>query len=67
MKVEYKNHSIDIIPEDAKDEVYLESVLALHKNGDTAIAERIAPMGLDQAWAYLKIRKGGEDDPRKDG
>jgi len=57
MKVEYKKNSIDIIPENAKDEVYLESVLNLHENGDQAIAERIAPMGLDHAWAYLQIRK----------
>ncbi len=65
MKVEYRNHSIDIVPENAKDEVYLESVLDLHEKGDQAIAERVAPMGLNHAWAYLKIRKRREDEVSK--
>lgn len=66
MKVEYRKNSINHIPENDQDEVYLESVLDLHKKGDTAIAERVAPMGLDHAWAYLKIRRGGEDGDKRD-
>jgi hypothetical protein len=57
MRVEYRKESIEIIPEGDLDEVYLESVLCLHKKGDKAVATRMAPMGLDHAWAYLDIRK----------
>jgi hypothetical protein len=57
MKVTYRKSDIQIIPENDQDEVYLESVLNLHKKGDRAIAERIAPLSLDHAWAYLIIKK----------
>lgn len=57
MKISYLKNSVEIIPEDDQDEIYLETVLGLHKKGDTAIAVRIAPMGLDHAWAYVEIKK----------
>ena len=57
MKVKYGKLGIEIIPESDQDEVYLESVLNLRRKGDKAVAERIAPVGLDHAWAYLKIEK----------
>ena len=57
MKVEFKKQSIEIIPQNDQDEVYLESVLNLHKKGDKAVAIRVAPMSLDHAWAYLEIKK----------
>lgn len=57
MRVEYKKTSIQIIPENDQDEVYLERVLNLRKKGDKAIVERIAPFDLDHAWAYLEIKK----------
>ena len=57
MKVEYANYSIRIIPETDMDKVYLEAILNLKNKGDRAIAERIAPMGLKHAWAYLEIKK----------
>ncbi len=57
MKVEYKKTSIQIIPENGQDEIYLEAVLDLHKNGNRAIAERIGVMGFDYEWVYLEIKK----------
>ena len=49
--------SIEIIPENDQDEVYLESILGLQKAGEKADAIRIPPMGLEYSWAYLEIRK----------
>ena len=62
MKTTYMKDSIQIIPENDQDEVYLESVLNLYKKGDRAIAERVAPYSLDHSWAYLKIKKEGVEE-----
>ena len=56
MKVEYRKLSIVIIPENDQDEVYLESVLGLKKKGDVATATRVATIGLDMEWDYVKIK-----------
>jgi len=56
MKFEIKKTSIRIIPENEEDEVYLESVLRLRKTGDCATVVRIAPYGLDSAWAYAEVK-----------
>jgi len=58
MKFEIGKTSIKIIPENAEDEIYLESVLRLRKKGDLAIVERIAPFSLDHAWAYAEVKGG---------
>lgn len=57
MQVKYLKYSIQIIPENPADEVYLEAVLDTKKAGDCCEAKRIPPMGLDHAWAYLDVRK----------
>ena len=57
MRVEYNEDSIHIIPDTDIEKVYLETILDMHEKGDTAIAERIAPMGLDMSFAYVKISK----------
>lgn len=57
MTVKYHNYAIHIIPDNAQDEVYLETVLGLKNKDDKAIAKRIAPMGLAHSWAYVELRK----------
>ena len=46
MEVKYMKRSIQIIPENKFDEVYLESALGLRKRGDWAKAERVLLVGL---------------------
>ena len=53
MEVKYMKRSIQIIPENKLDEVYLESALGLHKRGDWAKAERVLPMGSGPARVYF--------------
>ena len=53
MEVKYMKRSIQIIPENKLDEVYLESALGLRKRGDWAKAERVLPMGLGPARVYF--------------
>lgn len=62
MKFEIGKTSIKIIPQDAEDEVYLESVLKLRKTGDQATVKRIAPYNFDSAWAYAEIRPSSIND-----
>ena len=57
MKVKFGRLAIEIIPENPQDEIYLESLLNLHKKGDQAIAERVSLFGLDHTWAYLEIKR----------
>lgn len=57
MQMRLGKTSIEIIPDNDQDELYLESLLGLDKAGDKADAIRIPPMGLEYSWAYLEIRK----------
>ena len=57
MRVEYNADSIHIIPDTDIEKVYLETILDMHKKGDTATAERISPIRLDMSFAYVKISK----------
>jgi len=63
MKVDYRKYSIEIIPENDQDEVYLESVTKLKTKGQRCIAERVAAMGMDNVWAYLRIKAASVDLP----
>lgn len=58
MRMELNKTSIRIVPEDNRDEVYLESVLGLLKKDDSCKAVRVAPIGLNYIWAYLQIERG---------
>ena len=53
MEVKYMKRSIQIIPENKLDEVYLESALGLRKRGDWAKAERVLLVGLGPARIYF--------------
>ena len=57
MRVEYKQSSIQIIPDSDMDKVYLEAITGLKHKGESCKAERVAVIGLDHAWAYLEIKK----------
>jgi hypothetical protein len=56
MRVLYKKYSIQIVPENDADEVYLETVCNTKIGGDVCLAKRVDAMGL-HAWAYLEIKK----------
>jgi len=60
MKVEYRKDSIVIIPEKPADEVYLESVLGLMVEGDTATVTRVAPHGFPKVWSYAQKEQTDE-------
>jgi len=53
VEVKYMKKSIQIIPENKFDEVYLESALGLRKRGDWAKAERVLPTGSGPARVYF--------------
>ena len=53
MEVKYTKRSVQIIPENKFDEVYLESALGLRKRGDWTKAERVLPMGSGPARVYF--------------
>ena len=57
MKIEFRRSSIQIIPQTDQDEVYLEAVTGLKKEGEECIAKRVAPHGLSHAWAYLEVKQ----------
>lgn len=57
MKIDYCDTSIKIVPENAQDRAYLESVLGLQVEGDHAVVERVAVSGCPHAWAYARVRK----------
>jgi len=57
MKFNITKNSIQIIPQDDEDEVYLESVLNLWKKDDEAIVVRVAPYNLDHSWAYAEVKR----------
>lgn len=61
MRVKYLKHAIEVIPENDLDEVYLESVLDLKEEGEQAIAERVAVLGLPFAWAFLEIKRSPKE------
>lgn len=61
MQIKCHKYNIEITVDSIQDEIYLENVLGLKKKGDVAIAERVAPMGLENAWAYLKIHSKEAD------
>jgi len=62
MRINLHRDSLDVIPDSLTDEVFLEMVLGLKKEGDTVQAKRVAPMGLPLAWAYLEIKKAEVND-----
>ena len=55
MKMELKRKSIQIIPETEQDEVYLEEVLGLYRDGDSAKAVRVGQD--DETWAFLEVKR----------
>lgn len=57
MKMTVDRYCINIIPETKIDEAFLEEVLGLTAKGDTVLARRIAPIGLEYSWAYLEVSK----------
>ena len=56
MKLTVQRFCLDIIPETVQDEVMLEELFGLRKEGDTLTAKRVNAMGLS-CWAYLRIEK----------
>ena len=65
MEVKYMKRSIQIIPENKFDEVYLESALGLRKRGDWAKAERVGSGPARVYFVssnpfYVKIKKKEE-------
>ena len=66
MRMVLGKSTIQVVPDNDQDEVYLESVLGLNKAGDKADAVRVPPIGLEYSWAYLEIRereKGNKAKP----
>ena len=57
MRLVAKRDSIQIIPENEIDEAYIEEVLGLKQRGDTAVAVRVSPIGLDHTLAFVQILK----------
>jgi hypothetical protein len=55
VKIEVKRHSLLIIPETPQDEAWLEEVLGLKKDGDTAPLVRQNAIGLS-CWAYAEVQ-----------
>lgn len=56
MKLRVSRYSLEIIPENATDEAWLEEVLNLKEAGDTVPLRRVNAVGLS-CWAYAEARK----------
>jgi len=59
MKLNCLKYAIEIIPEDYIEEIYLESVLGLTKEGMEATATRKTHIGMSHTFAYVEIKKAG--------
>jgi len=56
MKLVVERYGMQIIPESATDEAYLEEVLGLKQGGDTVQLKRANAIGL-RCWAYAETVK----------
>lgn len=65
MRVKYLKTSIQIIPENDADEVYLETVLNLKSTAHWARTTRVSAAGMPSIWAYAEIKKV-EEPPTHD-
>ena len=61
MKLTVNRYSIEIAPDNATDEAYIEEVLGLKKDGDTTLLIRKNAFGL-RCIAYLEARRVADKD-----
>jgi len=55
MQLKMERHRMLIIPDNDRDEAYLEEVFGLKSDGDKVEAIRVDATGLS-CWAYLEIK-----------